>query len=525
LGLFFYATDTDMPGAIIQPDTTTVQTKTSEDIHLPSLVHSNPQTRNAELKKLDAKISKLSTQFDSMKLAKGLFYCYWMTPLPAAQEPLAQRIAASCTPSFASCMLQTISKEWYSIDKHRLDKIYLLVKQIILAQEIDFSLLPTTPLSLFSYCVIHTIPRMPEIPIEWLKTVLAKNEQMVTNAVMTLFECQFEKEELEKAGYALYTATGVNSKTRVEVKKALDLWGKENDVVFTFEKTVTQFKTVTVPIKEVPLEVSAKVDFIKAKKDGDESKKDGAESRKANKETASPKGEGKRSIDQVEDFEVQSSEPVMSKKQAKKMRKLAQLQQSKMVDGSVAETVGQTTQEDVHMVNSEQVKAADDEKAAEEKAAKKQAKKDKRLAKMQAKGSETAKVETSKVLESVVEVADSTPMETEPVQAALSADKKENVALAGQTQTPSPSKKNKKRKTSKTSTPAPLEGWHTAPTPLVVAHVETPASTPDDKKEKKSISWNQKIRVKKFFKKSIIGSNDGAKAVDAKLKPSLKVRA
>lgn len=219
-------------------------------ISLPLLVHSNPEKRNLELQKLNYELlNSLESQFDSDKLAKGIFFAYWMTPNPQLQEILANKIAKFCAQSipFTKAFMQAISKSWFQIDRLRLDKVHLLVKTILLEQDVNFELVPRSPTSLFAYCIRETIPRLTSIPTDFFVSAIELNEPTITNAVISIFSSKLEN--LEDFAYSLYKSKA-NLKTKEEVKKAIINFGKSNNVEFKFENIVTQFKKEVLPFSK-----------------------------------------------------------------------------------------------------------------------------------------------------------------------------------------------------------------------------------------------------------------------------------
>lgn len=80
------------------------------------------------------------TEFELLKLWKGLFYCLWMSDKPLAQQNLAREYAAiiskthdNNTLPFISAFWVTLVRQWESIDRYRLDKYYFLVRQMNIA--------------------------------------------------------------------------------------------------------------------------------------------------------------------------------------------------------------------------------------------------------------------------------------------------------------------------------------------------------------------------------------------------------
>jgi ribosomal RNA-processing protein 1 len=118
---------------------------------------------------------KQQTEMEHMKIWKGLFYCMWMSDKPLVQEDLAERMASliylfedrESSLLFIKCFWQTMKREWYGIDRIRLNKYYILFKRIIFHtfrfleenqwifldtyNRIMENILPDLPKSIFSY--------------------------------------------------------------------------------------------------------------------------------------------------------------------------------------------------------------------------------------------------------------------------------------------------------------------------------------------------------------------------------------
>ncbi|GJN87653.1 hypothetical protein Rhopal_000608-T1 [Rhodotorula paludigena] len=80
------------------------------------------------------------------KLWKGVWYCFWMSDKPLVQQALAQTLADLTLDSkthngrverfrAALCYLRgfwhTVVREWFGMDKHRLDKFLLLIRRFV----------------------------------------------------------------------------------------------------------------------------------------------------------------------------------------------------------------------------------------------------------------------------------------------------------------------------------------------------------------------------------------------------------
>ncbi|GAX73957.1 hypothetical protein CEUSTIGMA_g1407.t1 [Chlamydomonas eustigma] len=81
--------------------------------------------------------SSLSDQ-DMMKIWKGLFYAFWHSDKGPVQMELAERFAAILTDLphetgflFFTCFMKTMRREWFGIDRLRLDKYLMLIRKFM----------------------------------------------------------------------------------------------------------------------------------------------------------------------------------------------------------------------------------------------------------------------------------------------------------------------------------------------------------------------------------------------------------
>ncbi|KAH9504548.1 Ribosomal RNA processing protein 1 B [Bulinus truncatus] len=76
---------------------------------------------------------------DLLKIWKGLFYCMWMQDKPLIQEELSHRITnlINCFPStmsslkFVKVFFETYAREWNGIDRLRLDKFLMMMRDML----------------------------------------------------------------------------------------------------------------------------------------------------------------------------------------------------------------------------------------------------------------------------------------------------------------------------------------------------------------------------------------------------------
>ena len=110
------------------------------------LANNDVKVRNRALKRLKAWLSKKTETVDSaisdddlLKIWKGLFYCMWYSDSYLVQESLAESISdiLYCfkDQNFGMLYVKTffdeMGREWLGIDRLRLDKFYLLVKNML----------------------------------------------------------------------------------------------------------------------------------------------------------------------------------------------------------------------------------------------------------------------------------------------------------------------------------------------------------------------------------------------------------
>ncbi|KAG2444481.1 hypothetical protein HXX76_001231 [Chlamydomonas incerta] len=98
------------------------------------------QTREKGLQALAHFLTRKSElkQADMMKIWKGLFYCFWHSDKQPVQAELAQRLAAMLTRLneqtaylYFTCFLDTMRREWFGIDRLRLDKFLMLIRRFV----------------------------------------------------------------------------------------------------------------------------------------------------------------------------------------------------------------------------------------------------------------------------------------------------------------------------------------------------------------------------------------------------------
>ncbi|KAL1925725.1 uncharacterized protein VTP21DRAFT_608 [Calcarisporiella thermophila] len=104
------------------------------------LASTEKKTRDKAVRNLTAFLTsqKQLPYIELMKLWKGLFYCFWMSDKPLVQQALAEDLAAmllklpeSTVISFIKAFWETTCREWHGIDRHRMDKYYMLLRKFV----------------------------------------------------------------------------------------------------------------------------------------------------------------------------------------------------------------------------------------------------------------------------------------------------------------------------------------------------------------------------------------------------------
>eukprot|EP01134_Creolimax_fragrantissima_P001287 CFRG1287T1 len=106
------------------------------------LASSDKKLRDKAVKKLRGWLSaqQNTSLLDNQKIWKGLFYCVYMSDKPLIQEELVSQISklVHCTYAredaicFMKAFFMIMVKEWNGVDRLRLDKFYMLVRECLL---------------------------------------------------------------------------------------------------------------------------------------------------------------------------------------------------------------------------------------------------------------------------------------------------------------------------------------------------------------------------------------------------------
>lgn len=109
------------------------------------LAGNEKKTRDIGVKKLKkwfyakSASDKPFTENELLRIWKGLFYCFWMSDKPLIQEELSERIGAmietfateQCSLLFLKTFFLTMGREWFGLDKWRMDKFMMLVRRFV----------------------------------------------------------------------------------------------------------------------------------------------------------------------------------------------------------------------------------------------------------------------------------------------------------------------------------------------------------------------------------------------------------
>ncbi|KAJ2801713.1 hypothetical protein H4R20_003568 [Coemansia guatemalensis] len=78
------------------------------------------------------------TNIELLRHWKALFYCFWLSDKPLVQQELSMSLASltlACKGSnsvgFAQAFWETLCREWFDVDKHRVDKYLLLARRMV----------------------------------------------------------------------------------------------------------------------------------------------------------------------------------------------------------------------------------------------------------------------------------------------------------------------------------------------------------------------------------------------------------
>jgi ribosomal RNA-processing protein 1 len=99
-------------------------------INFKNLANSDKDIRDSELELLFKEMPCSQALMDANW--KAIFYCFWMSDKPKVQEELAIKIASKVLDFGEMYLLtfwDTLIREWYQIDRIRLNKYYMLIRK------------------------------------------------------------------------------------------------------------------------------------------------------------------------------------------------------------------------------------------------------------------------------------------------------------------------------------------------------------------------------------------------------------
>ncbi|KAJ1991820.1 hypothetical protein GGI26_003714 [Coemansia sp. RSA 1358] len=104
------------------------------------LAHIDKDVRDSALASIRHRFSTENdiAYIDMLRHWKALFYCFWLSDMPLVQQELAWDLAdliLVCSGDnrvqFVRAFWETVCREWFDIDKHRLDKYLLLMRRVV----------------------------------------------------------------------------------------------------------------------------------------------------------------------------------------------------------------------------------------------------------------------------------------------------------------------------------------------------------------------------------------------------------
>ena len=87
----------------------------------------------------ESEMNTVFTELDMLKIMRAIYFCMWHADKPLIQEELAKNLASLIhifkrledTMLFVSAFFHTMQQQWSNIDKLRLDKFYLLIREFL----------------------------------------------------------------------------------------------------------------------------------------------------------------------------------------------------------------------------------------------------------------------------------------------------------------------------------------------------------------------------------------------------------
>ncbi|KAJ1997422.1 hypothetical protein H4R26_005836, partial [Coemansia thaxteri] len=104
------------------------------------LAHVDKEIRDQAVGALSVTLAREGelTYMEMLRHWKALFYCFWLSDKPLVQQELSWELAnltlvckGGNSVSFVRAFWETVCREWFDIDKHRIDKYLLLVRRMV----------------------------------------------------------------------------------------------------------------------------------------------------------------------------------------------------------------------------------------------------------------------------------------------------------------------------------------------------------------------------------------------------------
>ncbi|KAJ2079591.1 hypothetical protein GGI16_007744, partial [Coemansia sp. S142-1] len=104
------------------------------------LAHVDKEIRDQAVAAISVTLARKDefTYMEMLRHWKALFYCFWLSDKPLVQQELSWELAnlilvckGGNNVSFVRAFWETMCREWFDIDKHRIDKYLLLVRRVV----------------------------------------------------------------------------------------------------------------------------------------------------------------------------------------------------------------------------------------------------------------------------------------------------------------------------------------------------------------------------------------------------------
>ncbi|KAJ2064240.1 hypothetical protein GGI17_001125 [Coemansia sp. S146] len=104
------------------------------------LAHVDKEIRDQAVAAISVTLARKDefTYMEMLRHWKALFYCFWLSDKPLVQQELSWELAnlilvckGGNNVNFVRAFWETMCREWFDIDKHRIDKYLLLVRRVV----------------------------------------------------------------------------------------------------------------------------------------------------------------------------------------------------------------------------------------------------------------------------------------------------------------------------------------------------------------------------------------------------------